>query len=115
MSSGKQYTVDDIVAEMRMLNPETFLVSKWCRAPMPNKTRSYADRIEEAHKCEVARLQDDNARLMAALKPVLECRVVSDVFALRGLCLKQLSEIVSEAQRVYDNWRKTRLDNEGVK
>lgn len=75
---------------------------------MPNKMRSYADRIEAAHKCEVARLLDDNARLMAALKPVLECRVISDVFALRGLRLKQLSEIVSEAQSIYENWGKTR-------
>ncbi len=108
MGDGKQEAVADIVAEIRRLNPETFLVSKQFRAPMPNKMRSYADRFEEAHKCEVARLQDDNARLMSALRPVLECRVISDVFALRGLCFKQLSEIVSEAQRVYDNWGKTR-------
>lgn len=50
MSNEVQETVADIVSEMRRLNPEIFLVSKWCRAPMPNKMRSYADRIEAAAK-----------------------------------------------------------------
>lgn len=50
MSNEAHETVADIVAEIRRLNPETFLVSKWCRAPMPNKMRSYSDRIEEAYR-----------------------------------------------------------------
>ena len=51
----EQETVADIVAEIRMLNPEKFLVSKWCCEPLPNRMRSYADRIEAALKREKAK------------------------------------------------------------
>ena len=50
MSNERHETVADIVAEIRRLNPETFLVSKWCCEPLPNRMRSYADRIEAAHR-----------------------------------------------------------------
>ena len=94
MSNGKHETVADIVAEIRMLNPETFLVSKWCCEPLPNRMRSYADRIEAAYKrlslptpeqwTEIARqsvyiseLNRENARLRAALKIILKCTLDS--------------------------------------
>lgn len=48
MREERPETVADIVAEIRMLNPETFLVSKWGCEPLPNRMRSYADRIEAA-------------------------------------------------------------------
>ena len=38
----------DIVAEIRSLNPAKFLVSKCGCEPLPNRMRSYADRIEAA-------------------------------------------------------------------
>lgn len=127
----KYETVADIVAEIRRLNPETFLVSKQFRAPMPNKMRSYADRFEEAHKCEVARLLDDNARLMAALKPVLEIYSSYEDGTPIQLCDGEVSTdseygvsvngkpiddhtladclaAVREAQRIYDNCEKAR-------
>lgn len=44
----EQETVADIVAEIRRLNPETFISSKWYFGPLPNRMRSYADRIEAA-------------------------------------------------------------------
>ena len=50
--SKKQETISDIVAEMRRLNPEKFLSTPWYCEPLPNKMRSYADRIEEAAKRE---------------------------------------------------------------
>lgn len=94
MSNGNHETVADIVAEIRMLNPETFLVSKWCCEPLPNRMRSYADRIEAAYKrlaiptpeqwteiaqqgAEIADLKRENARLSAALKIILECTLDS--------------------------------------
>ena len=48
MREERPETVADIVAEMRSLNPEKFLVSKWGCEPLPNRMRSYADRIEAA-------------------------------------------------------------------
>ena len=52
MNNLKHETIEDIAAEIRRLNPDTFLVSKWFREPLPNRMRSYADRIEAAHKRE---------------------------------------------------------------
>ena len=48
MHEERPETVADIVAEIRSLNPEKFLVSKWGCEPLPNRMRSYADRIEAA-------------------------------------------------------------------
>lgn len=50
--SKKQETISDIVAEMRRLNPEKFLSTPWYCEPLPNRMRSYADRIEAASKRE---------------------------------------------------------------
>ena len=89
MSNERHETVADIVAEMRQLNPETFLVSKWFCEPLPNRMRSYADRIEAAYKrltiptpeqwteiarqgSEIADLKRENASLRAALKSAIE-------------------------------------------
>ena len=57
MSNEKHETVADIVAEIRRLNPKTFLVSKWCCEPLPNRMRSYADRIEAAYMREIETLR----------------------------------------------------------
>ena len=50
--SDEKETIEDIVAEMRRLNPEKFLSTPWYCEPLPNRMRSYADRIEEAAKRE---------------------------------------------------------------
>ena len=50
--SDEKETIEDIVAEMRRLNPEKFLSTPWYCEPLPNKMRSYADRIEAAAKRE---------------------------------------------------------------
>lgn len=49
---SNQETISDIVAEIRRENPEVFLASPWCYQLMPNKMRSYSDRIEAAAKRE---------------------------------------------------------------
>lgn len=56
MSNEKHETVADIVAEIRSLNPETFLVSKFGHWPLPNRMRAYADRIEAAYIREIETL-----------------------------------------------------------
>ena len=53
MSDARQETLADIVAEIMRTNPETFLFSKWCCEPLPNRMRSYAERINEAYKFEI--------------------------------------------------------------
>ena len=53
MSNERHETVADIVAEIMRTNPETFLFSKWCCEPLPNRMRSYAERIKEAYKFEI--------------------------------------------------------------
>lgn len=101
--SDEKEKVADVAAEIRRLNPETFIVSKWCRAPMPDKMRSYADRFDEAHKRETARLLDENARLRAALEPVLACKVLSAMSAEIGPGESDYcSNIIFKAQRIYN-------------
>ena len=98
--SKKQETISDIVAEMRRLNPEKFLSTPWYCEPLPNRMRSYADRIEEAAKREreardemarsdidsvcakygrlVTKLRSENKRLCSALRPVLDAYISQD-------------------------------------
>ena len=112
MSNERHETVADIVAEIRRLNPKTFLVSKWCCEPLPNRMRSYADRIEAAYKrlalptpeqwTEIARqsvemydLKRENARLRAALKPVLEVKM--DMYTSN----LSMEIAINEAKRIY--------------
>ena len=93
-----QETIADIVAEIRRQNPEKFLSSPWYCAPLPDRMRSYADRIEAAAKREreagaeaaqicgyigeivgresaIAELKRENERLLSALKPVQDAYV----------------------------------------
>ena len=102
MSKKKRETVSDIVAEMRVVAREHgFEQSDW------------ADRIEAAFNrlplftseqltaiaqqgCENFDLKRENARLRAALKPVLEC---SPCWSSIG-CSRALA--VSEAKRIYN-------------
>ena len=112
MSNKRHETVADIVAEIRRLNPKTFLVSKWCCEPLPNRMRSYADRIWAAYKrlalptpeqwTEIARqsvemydLKRENARLRAALKPVLE--VEMDMYTSN----LSMEIAINEAKRIF--------------
>ena len=100
MNNLKQETISDIVAEMRRLNPEKFLSTPWYCEPLPNRMRSYADRIEEAAKREreardemarsdidsvcakygrlVKKLRSENKRLCSALRPVLDAYISQD-------------------------------------
>ena len=89
--SKKQETISDIVAEIRRENPEVFLASPWCYQPMPNKMRSYADRIEAAAKSIEAdrdnwrrQALDEDARANAAT--IKESLTVGNASAMRNAC-----------------------------
>lgn len=128
MNNLKQETIADIVAEIRRLNPETFMVSPWCYQLQPNKMRSYADRIETAYNREreagievarrdidnvmriygrlVKKLRSENKRLLSALKPVLDAYISQDdpsvdVYDSRldaAVCVRA----VRDAKRIYE-------------
>ena len=127
MNNSKQETIADIVAEMRRLNPEKFLSTPWYCEPLPNRMRSYADRIEAAYNREreagievarrdidtvicrygrlVKKLRSENERLLSALKPVLDAYISQDdnsaeVYDSRldaAVCVRA----VREAKRIY--------------
>lgn len=103
MSEERPETVADIVAEIRRLNPETFLVSKWCCEPLPNRMRSYADRIEAAMEQEhAARAQTvgtvDRADAECAACDAAGC-VTHDATSYRALH-DDLARVASEIGRV---------------
>ena len=127
MNNSKQETISDIVAEIRRLNPEKFLSTPWYCEPLPNRMRSYADRVEAAAKREreardemarsdidsvgvkygrlVKKLRSENERLLSALKPVLDAYISQDnpsaeVYDSRldaAVCVRA----VRDAKRIY--------------
>lgn len=97
--SKKQETISDIVAEMRRPNPEKFLSTPWYCEPLPNKMRSYADRIEAAAKSIEAdrdnwrrQALDEDARANAAT--IKESLTVGNTAAMRA-ALEQIHELLS--------------------
>lgn len=119
MSNETNETIEDIVAEMR----EGVVADGW----MEQTLREFADRIDAAHKREIAdekRISDavvqslrdkklekdrevaekDNeiARLRAALKPVLDCKVMGAVTAeIEPGKSEYCAAIIEKAQRIY--------------
>lgn len=131
--SDEKETIEDIVAEIRRQNPEKFLVSPWYCEPLPDRMRSYADRIESAYNREreagaeaakicgeigeivvresaIAELKRENERLRAALKPVLDAYISQDnpsaeVYDSR-LDAAVCVRAVRDAKRIYDGGEK---------
>ena len=102
MSNENQETIADIVADIRAQNqglPE----GSYALSPLVCDLLSFADRIEAAHQREVAELRSENARLRAALKPVLECKVMSAMTAEIGPGKSEYcAAIIEKAQRIYN-------------
>ena len=126
MSNENQETIADIVADIRAQNqglPE----DSYALSPLVCDLLSFADRIIDAHKREMAdekRISDavvqslrdkklekdrevaekDNeiARLRAALKPVLDCKVMGAVTAeIEPGKSEYCAAIIEKAQRIY--------------
>ena len=126
MSNAKQETIADIVADIRAQNqglPE----DSYALSPLVCDLLSLADRIEAAYNRELAdekhisdaiikslrdkKLEKDRevaekdneiARLRAALKPVLDCKVMGAVTAeIEPGKSEYCSAIIEKAQRIY--------------
>ena len=121
MSEERQETVADIVAEMRS-DIANGTVGIWADFG-GEVARGYADRIEAAYKeCadeyksklnrEVEELRKENARLRAALKPVLECKVMSAMTVVTGQGEGEYCAVIIEkAQHIYNEGEENQ--NEG--
>ena len=133
MSNEKQETVKDIVKEMRNLGRlDEKSTDKIPRSLQALGLRTYADRIEAAHqrevgelrgerngilnanaslaadndrlRREVAELLSENARLRAALKPVLECKVLSAMTAeVKPGRSEYCATIIEKVQHIYND------------
>ena len=87
-------TIEDIAKMMRR-NEEVFHHLFWCE---------YADRIEAAHQREISELREENARLRAALKPVLECKVLSAMTAeVEPGRSEYCATIIEKVQHIYND------------
>ena len=110
MSNARQETVVDIVAQMRQ-DIADGTVGIWSDFG-GEIARVYADRIEAAHKREVAELRAENDRLRAALKPVLECKVMSAMTAeIKPGKSEYCASIIEKAQHIYNEGEENQ--NEG--
>lgn len=120
MSNEKQETIADIVAKMRRDCPERHMDGTMYRdgdwVYTKGTVKRLADRIEAAEKryCSdcawyhiynngLDELLMENARLRAALKPVLECKVRSAMTAeIEPGRSDYCANIIEKAQRVYN-------------
>lgn len=115
-------TVEDIVREMRAGPVHACFVTEVGAASDANgKFRDFADRLDEAHKRdmkavvdanetamktamdEVEKIREENERLKAALKPVLD-NVDTEYYTLSNA--EDALDACSEAQRIYNRGAK---------
>ena len=85
MSNEKQETIADIVRKMRANNPLKYYPAEYGGGIVPNKTRKLADRIEAAHKREIA----DEKRISDAV-----------IQSLRDKKLEMAGEIATKDEKI---------------
>ena len=104
MRNSKQETIADVVAKMlEFADTDSQTIG---RDVLRRRIQHFARRFEAAAKREVAELREDNARLRAALKPVLEVYISQDdnfvsVYDSRLDAAFALNA-VREAKRIYN-------------
>ena len=104
MSNVNQDTISDIVAEMlEFADTDAQIIG---RDVLRRRIQHFARRFEAAATREVAELRKDNARLRAALKPVLEVYISQDDNSI-SVYDSQLDSAfalnaVREAKRIYN-------------
>ena len=100
--ASENETIADIVADIRAQNqglPE----DSYALSPLVCDLLSFADRIEAARQREVAELRSENARLRAALKPLLECKVMSAMTAeIEPGKSEYCAALIEKSQRIYN-------------
>lgn len=116
MSKERQETIADIVREKETeiarlkaalvaSNDELELARSNSRA-MYNRLNAENIRISEMDRETIHGLREENARLRAALKPILECKVMSAMTAeIEPGRSDYCAAIIEKAQRIYNRRR----------
>ena len=122
MSNDNQETVADVVAEKEaeiarleaalVASNDEFALARSNSSAMYHRLNSENIRIFEMDREKIHGLRAENARLRAALKPVLECKVMSAMTAeIEPGKSEYCAAIIEQAQRIYSEGEENR--NEG--
>lgn len=122
MSNDNQETVADIVAEKEaeiarleaalVASNDELALARSNSSAMYHRLNSENIRIFEMDREKIHGLRAENARLRAALKPVLECKVISAMTVETGQGEGEYcAAIIEKAQRIYSEGEDNR--NEG--
>lgn len=122
MSNEKQETIADIVAEKEaeiarltaalVASNDELALARSNSSAMYHRLNSENIRIFEMDREKIHGLRAENARLRAALKPVLECKVMSAMTAeIEPGKSEYCAAIIEKAQRIYSEGEENR--NEG--
>ena len=122
MSNDNQETVADVVAEKEaeiarleaalLASNDELALARSNSSAMYHRLNSENIRIFEMDREKIHGLRAENARLRAALKPVLECKVMSAMTAeIEPGKSEYCAAIIEKAQRIYSEGEENR--NEG--
>ena len=122
MSNDNQETVADVVAEKEaeiarleaalLASNDELALARSNSSAMYHRLNSENIRIFEMDREKIHGLRAENARLRAALKPVLECKVISAMTVETGQGEGEYcAAIIEKAQRIYNEGEENR--NEG--
>ena len=122
MSNDNQETVADVVAEKEaeiarleaalVASNDELALARSNSSAMYHRLNSENIRIFEMDREKIHGLRAENARLRAALKPVLECKVMSAMTAeIEPGKSEYCAAIIEKAQRIYSEGEENR--NEG--
>ena len=122
MSNDNQETVADVVAEKEaeiarleaalVASNDELALARSNSMAMYHRLNSENIRISEMDRETIHGLRAENARLRAALKPVLECKVMSAMTAeIEPGKSEYCAAIIEKAQRIYSEGEENR--NEG--
>ena len=113
MSNDNQETVADVVAEKEaeiarleaalVASNDELALARSNSSAMYHRLNSENIRIFEMDREKIHGLRAENARLRAALKPVLECKVMSAMTAEIEPCKSEYcAALIEKAQRIYN-------------
>ena len=121
MSNDNQETVADIVAEKEaeiarleaalVASNDELALARSNSSAMYHRLNSENIRIFEMDREKIHGLRAENARLRAALKPVLECKVISAITVETGQGEGEYcAAIIEKAQRIYNEGEENRKE-----
>ena len=121
MSNDNQETVADVVAEKEaeiarleaalVASNDELALARSNSSAMYHRLNSENIRIFEMDREKIHGLRAENARLRAALKPVLECKVISAITVETGQGEGEYcAAIIEKAQRIYNEGEENRKE-----